>query len=264
MKTLGTWYNIDREVGIYFDAGADKMKEKNCTARHNRKRVCYILALLVFGIALFFGTESVMKEESTHVYQVFCIGDSITYGSGLPKEERNSECYPAQLQTLLGAHYQVINYGMSGRTLMDNTERSYRDTGYIDMVKIQSPDILLVMLGTNDSKQEVWDASRYRQEYIALVQELQEIASRPDIYLMIPPKAYPYDGDTIVYGINNDIIRDEIRGIIADVSSVTGTGLIDLYAVTENHPEYFMDGVHPNQKGYEVLAAEICRQIEKN
>ena len=236
-------------------------KTPNHNKAHNRKKWVYALAVLLFLVVLLGKSESVMEAESTRIYQVYCLGDSITYGSGLSQEMRPLACYPAQLQELLGAKYQVMNYGVSGRTLTDVPERSYRDTGYLDMVKMQSPDILVVMLGTNDSKEDVWDAQRYQEEYVALVEELQAIESEPDIYLMIPPGAFPYEDGVIVYGINNDIIHDEIRHIVRTVSEETGAGLIDLYAVTENHPEYFVDGVHPNEQGYEVLAKAVYEQI---
>lgn len=241
------------------------MRVEQKTPKHNkthgRKKWIYALSVLLFLAVLFCKTESVMEEESTRIYQVYCLGDSITYGSGLSQELRPVACYPAQLQELLGARYQVMNYGVSGKTLMDVPERSYRDTGYVDIAKMQSPDILVVMLGTNDTKEDIWDAKRYKEEYVALVEELQAIESEPDIYLMIPPEAFPYEDGVIVYGINNDTIHDEIRDIVREVSEETGTGLIDMYAVTEDHPEYFMDGVHPNQQGYEVLAKAVYEQI---
>ena len=39
--------------------------------------------------------------------------------------------------------------------------------------------------------------------------------------------------------------------------------MIDLYAVTEDHPEYFYDGVHPNQEGYAIVAQAIYEQLDK-
>lgn len=232
--------------------------------RKHRKRLAYGLALVVFMGVLFLKTENVMQGESTHINQVFCIGDSITYGSGLPTELRAEYCYPARLQQLLGTRYEVTNYGVSGRTLMDVPERSYRETGYLDILEQQSPDILLVMLGTNDSRRGVWDAKAYRQQYESLVDELNGLASQPKIYLMIPPKAYPGEEGVIIYSIRDTVIRDEISQILREVAEEKDTGVIDLYAVTENHPEYFKDGVHPNSQGYEVIATEIYRQIKED
>ena len=242
--------------------GEGNIWQKSVHKRH-RKRFAYVLALVIFIGVLFFQTQTVMQGESTHIYQVFCIGDSITYGSGLGTKLRAEYCYPARLQSLLGTHYEVSNYGVSGRTLMNVPERSYRETGYLEILEQQSPDILLVMLGTNDSRRGVWDAESYRQQYEALVDELNGISSEPKIYLMIPPKAYPGEDGVIIHGIRDTIIRDEIREIVREIAEEKDTGLIDLYAVTEEHPEYFKDGVHPNSLGYEVIATEIYQQMEK-
>lgn len=231
--------------------------------RNNRKKWIQSLAVLLFLIVLFWETESLRDAENRRIYQVYCIGDSITYGKGLKKEERLTASYPAKLQQMLGAGYEVINYGASGRTLMDIPERSYRDTGYFEMVKIQSPDVVVVMLGTNDSKKGLWDAAEYERQYLVLVEELKEIYTEPDIYLMAPPAAFPGTDGKIIYGISNDVIRDEMRGIVEKVAKETGAEFVDLYAVTEDHPEYYTDGVHLNREGYGVLAHTVYERIHE-
>ena len=77
------------------------------------------------------------------------------------------------LGRLLGRRYEVTNYGVSGRTLLDIPGKSYRDTGYINEVKAGLPDILIVMLGSNDSRSGRWNAKKYKQAYLALLKELQ-------------------------------------------------------------------------------------------
>ena len=47
------------------------------------------------------------------VTRVACIGDSITYGTGL--SNRATQAYPARLQALLGEDYEVRNFGNPGR-----------------------------------------------------------------------------------------------------------------------------------------------------
>lgn len=222
-----------------------------------------LVAAGVCLFVLFFRTETVMQREDTRVYQVYCLGDSITYGSGLAEAERDNCSYPAVLGQLLGAHYEVTNYGVRGRTLLDIPQKSYRKTGYVDMVKLQQPDIIIIMLGSNDSRLERWDAAAYKEAYTQLVQELKTIESAPVIYLMIPPEAFPLADGKIIYGVSNEIIRDEIGRIIKEVAEETGVRMIDLYAVTENHPEYFADGLHPNQEGYAVVAQAVYEQILK-
>lgn len=239
------------------------MRAERKGREQNRKTWAGCLAALLFLVVLFRGAETIRDEENGHIYEVYCMGDSITYGSGLGDEERLTASYPARLGQLLGAGYEVVNYGVSGRTLLDTSEKAYRGTGYIDMVRIQSPDILIIMLGTNDSKQGTWNAEAYKQQYLALVEELQEIPSKPVIYLMAPPEAYAGKDGEIIYGIDNTVIRDEIREIVKEVAEETGEEFIDLYAVTEDHPEYFTDGVHLNREGYEVLAHAVYESIHE-
>ncbi len=239
--------------------------EKQLAERKKRRGMWKVTAVAgIFLLLMFWKTDTVMQRENTRIYKVYCMGDSITYGSGLTKEEREAYCYPAVLEQLLGAHYEVINYGARGRTLLNIPDKSYRGTGYVDIVKIQQPDILIVMLGSNDSRAERWDALAYKEEYISFVKELQAIESHPKIYIMAPPEAFPLEDGKIIYGISNDIIHDEVGRIVREVAAETDVSVIDLYAVTEDHPEYFADGVHPNKEGYAVVAQTIYEQLAKD
>ena len=55
--------------------------------------------------------------------RVACVGNSITYGSGIKNRDKDS--YPAQLQALLGDEYEVVNFGRGGRTGLSNGDRPY-------------------------------------------------------------------------------------------------------------------------------------------
>lgn len=224
-----------------------------------------ILCLAV-SIGVFFSagwSERIAPEDYREPVHVYCMGDSITQGSGIEEEEREEKSYPGRLQQYLGAGYEVTNYGVSGRTMIDIPEKWYRNTGYIELVEAQSPDIVTIMLGTNDSKAGNWNAEAYKSQYVAMVEELQEIPSSPRIYIMAPLRAFPREDGEIIYGIDNDVIKGEIHRIVEEVADETGARMIDLYAVTDGHPEYFADGVHCNEAGYEVLAGAICQEIKR-
>ncbi len=53
--------------------------------------------------------------------KIACVGDSITFGSGIPNREKLS--YPAQLSALLGDDYEVRNFGVSGATMLENGDK---------------------------------------------------------------------------------------------------------------------------------------------
>lgn len=234
------------------------------TGKYNRKEfggkeknILLFAVLLAFFVV---GTICWIKEQN-HICRVFCIGDSITYGTGV-MENRDTESYLAQLQQLLGDRYEVYNYGASGRTLLIDTNKPYLDTGYIDKVKVQSPDIIVIMLGSNDSKAQNWQTKDYRKQYIQLIEEFKNLSNRPGIYIAVPPEAFASENGKVAYGINNAVIRDEIRKCVYEVAKETGVNVIDMYSVTENHPEYFRDGVHPNKEGNAVLAQTVYENIQ--
>lgn len=55
---------------------------------------------------------------------VACIGDSITYGAGVV-QDHDHRTWEYFLQQKLGDEYQVLNYGISGRTLQDEGDFPY-------------------------------------------------------------------------------------------------------------------------------------------
>ena len=56
--------------------------------------------------------RSLAGQEEPCKIRVACIGDSITWGTAMTN--RVAECYPAQLQSLLGDRYEVVNFGDPG------------------------------------------------------------------------------------------------------------------------------------------------------
>lgn len=76
--------------------------------------------VLLIVVAILFVTAASAQENRI---KVACIGNSITYGYGLP--DRTTQSYPAQLQKMLGESYQVENFGKSGATLLNKGHRPY-------------------------------------------------------------------------------------------------------------------------------------------
>lgn len=91
---------------------------------------------------------------------------------------------------------------MRGATLQDLSRKSYRNMGYLNVIEAQSPDVVIIMLGTNDSKQKYWDAERYEEQYLALIDELHNLPGHPYLYLM-------GTAGSISCGGGRDPIRDQ-------------------------------------------------------
>ena len=193
--------------------------------------------------------------------RVLCIGDSITFGAGV-KLTRWRDSYPSILNSLLGDGYQVLNYGVSGATAQDEGDMPYPSAFRSAAAKTE-PELCLFMLGTNDSKPYNWDAQRYETAVEAWMEEIRNYPSRPRIVLMIPPAAFPVDGEPVAFDILDEVIRNEIRPILMKIAEKEGLELIDLYEISEDHPEWFGDGVHPNAEGDRVFAEFIYDRINK-
>ena len=184
--------------------------------------------------------------------RVICIGDSITYGAGLDSSSRNRTSYPARLQELLGNEYQVLNYGVGGTTLALSGDSPYQHDRAFRITKEVEPAVVLIMLGTNDTKPQNWNAQVYERQLIAFLNIYKDLPSRPNVYVISPPAAFANN-----FGINQSIIEHEVAPIVQRVAKLTSTQIIDVFSATKGHPEYFPDGVHPSEAGNEVIAATV-------
>lgn len=195
---------------------------------------------------------------------IVCMGDSITYGAGV-EESRKTDCWVYILNTKLGGQYQVLNFGFSGATLQKEGDLSYHSTSLLKEAEQTLPEIVTIMFGTNDSKKQNWNKNRFQAEYDTFVHDILLWQSVKKVLLLVPPFAVAIEGETeIAAGIRNEIIRDQIRPVIHECANRYGLPCIDLYDATENNPEYFADGVHPNITGNQVIADIICTFVKQS
>lgn len=125
-------------------------------------------------------------------------------------------------------------------------------------------DVYIIMLGTNDSKVRNWNTEDYKEQLRVFVTSYQKVNKRAKIYLMQPPRCFPDEKTGIVnYKVKNDLIATEIHKSVAEVGLECGAIVIDLYEFTEDHGDWFADGVHPNVKGYEKIAGYIYEVLKE-
>jgi len=190
--------------------------------------------------------------------RIACVGDSITQGTGVMFDHMSSNSYPALLQGLLGNRYQVLNYGHSSRTLLNSGDYPYRNSPFFTASIKSDPAIVLIMLGTNDSKPQNWKSVDYKRELVELVGIYRNLPSHPVVYLLAPPTAFVRKGkDEVAFKISNVIIENEIIPIIKNVAEKMNVPIIDVFSATKEHPKYFPDGVHPNAVGNKAIAETI-------
>ena len=226
--------------------------------------ILLILILIVAGgfAYLYFNGMSGMSntsEPKEGQIKVACVGDSTTYGHGISGWPKNN--YPAVLQNLLGENYHVNNYGVSSFAVQTGADRSYRSLPHYQESLAYDADYVVFMMGSNDSKPINWKgADAFKTDLLSLLDTYGD----SEIILCTLPAAFFLEGQT--EGVTNHdiqpLIVDEIAEITRGVAAERGYTLIDIHALTSQHPEWFVkDGVHPSNEGAAAIAREVYAVI---
>ncbi len=199
--------------------------------------------------------------------RVACIGNSITDGHGI--ELASAYGYPALLQKKLGSGYWVKNFGVSARTLLNKGDHPYmNELAWRDALAFD-PDIVVIKLGTNDSKPQNWQhASEFRSDLEQmlfalrpdLVQPVKKKkgkkkaapapAARPQIILCTPIPAFKSTWD-----ISDEVITNQIIPILKDAAAKYDLQLLDLHTLYAGDGDKMLsDGIHPDGRGVQRLA----------
>ena len=191
--------------------------------------------------------------------RVACIGNSITDGSGIFM--RDLFGYPAQLQQKLGTGYYVKNFGVGARTMLNRGDYPYlKELAWRDALGFQ-PDIVVIKLGTNDSKPKNWQyGNEFRHDMQQMIDSLKALPTHPQIYLCTPIPACSELGT-----ISESVITNEICPIIKELATENKCHLIDLHTIYKPSEGILQkDGIHPAIKGAGYLADFILENIISN
>jgi len=184
---------------------------------------------------------------------MICIGDSLTYGFGVPVESSWVEILNRESRA------QVINKGISGDTSGGMLARFSRDA--LD----ERPDRIMIMGGANDFILGC-DSKVVRANLSAMIH--QAYAAKIKVLLGIQ-----IDCDT-------PRVRDDWRAIadfekvsektremaqwLPEFCAVFQIPYINLYErfreqIAGAEQDYYIDGIHPNEKGHRLMA-DILRE----
>jgi lysophospholipase L1-like esterase len=84
------------------------------------------------------------------------------------------------------------------------------------------------------------------------------MTSTPDIYLCLPAPSHIDN-----WGINDSTIVAGVIPLVKEISERNNLTSIDLYEALSAYPEYFPDGIHPDEEGARIMAEVICEVINK-
>lgn len=204
--------------------------------------------------------DLVMPSDSA--IKVACVGNSITDGAGIDMAEVKG--YPAVLNRRLGAGYDVKNFGVSGRTMSNSGNRPYmKEDSWRDCLD-WNPDIVVIKLGTNDTKDINWPTAE-KDFSICLKEMVDSLQARPKaprIVLCTPIPAFQTE-----WTIRDSVIVDGVIPQLEAFAKENNLELLDLHTpmlAADKEGLMTPDLIHPNAKGAQRMAQLVADQLRKD
>lgn len=208
--------------------------------------------------------------------KILFLGDSITEGIGASSEKTN---YVNRVRDLLGC--EVVNYGLSGtrigRQIFVNKFALWNLDFRLRTEIMCEGDMVFVFGGTNDyghgrlvlgTPQEK-EKNTFCNELRLLITELLKKYGQEKLCFILPIRRYDEEG-VCCKGENGDKLGATLGEYVEAMRVILteyGIDFLDLYTdgipkpLVDTGDEYTVDGVHPNDKGYELIAKKICEYL---
>lgn len=190
------------------------------------------------------------------VTKVACIGDSITEGYGLNNQAATS--YPQVLSQLLGNRYSVLNSGRSATALQKRADFPYWISKEFANVFVYKPQLIVISLGTNDTKPYNRSKGSFEADYRALIDTLMTIKPRPTLFLCKPVPVFE-----TTWGINDSCLVNLVCPTVDKLAKEMRLHVIDLYTPMKSCGSDFPDHIHPNERGAARIAHIVADAISQ-
>lgn len=159
--------------------------------------------------------------------------------------------------------------------MLNKGDRPYmNELAWRDALAFQ-PDIVIIKLGTNDSKPQNWQhGAEFKQDLVQMIIELcPELAQLPknkkkrakalaevktQIFLCTPIPAFKS-----TWNINDSVIVNGVIPVQQEVAKEYGLQVIDLHTLFANDGDKMVaDGIHPNADGARRMAEIIADALK--
>ncbi|MBD8067957.1 GDSL-type esterase/lipase family protein [Bacillus sp. PS06] len=199
---------------------------------------------------------------------IVALGDSITYGTGDPKKIG----YIGRLKDKIKNPVIIQNFAIP----------KYKTNQTLDQLKsqkvikaVQQSDYLILNIGTNDFRKSTSysfnqiDLSEFKKGQKQYVQNLKQILVilkelNPSAPIFVFGLYDAYEDHNNSKQLNRLIINwnKQIQAVISEVDHITYVPTIDLFQ-GKPKTDVFSDSLHPNEKGYDILAHRLLKKMEE-
>lgn len=181
--------------------------------------VAFSCLLLLIGIEAALQLAALLAPDRAGAWRpgaevkILCVGDSHTFGSGVP----GSESYPAHLQALLDerrpGRYSVINLGVPGMGTPQVRERLP-----VQLARYE-PDLVILWAGINNS----WNAAR--SDAPSASERIEALALRSRLYRLVRVFVHDLGLERVPTGTRSDGLSQEAenrekRGLRGELTRV--------------------------------------------
>jgi acyl-CoA thioesterase-1 len=185
--------------------------------------------VLLVGVLLwqFLGSTAHITNYPPKNETIVAFGDSLVFGQGATK----GNDFVSLLGEKLGK--EIVNRGVSGNTTQDGLNR-------MEEVLQEDPGIVILLLGGND-----------------YLRKVPEEMTKKNLGTLI--ETFQKNGSVVVLlGVRGGILQDGREGMYEDLSKKYGTVYVpDVLDGVFLKPELMADGIHPNDKGYTIIAERL-------
>lgn len=215
----------------------------------------------VFAINASQASAASRKKQKAQPIRVACVGNSITYGTGI--EDRAHDSYPSQLQRMLGERYVVGNFGKPGATLLYHGHRPYVVQKEFKEALAFKGDIAVIHLGINDTDPRNWPNYRdeFVKDYLSIMDSLR--AANPKVRFILA-RMTPIADRHPRFISGTKQWHGEIQSAIETVARLSGAELIDFHEPLYPYLNLLPDAIHPNPEGAGILAKTVYSGITGN
>lgn len=204
-------------------------------------------AIVLTLIAVLAGlTIPIMRTSATpSVLHILTLGDSLTAGYG----STDGHGYHTELGRLMEAADRPVEWTSPGTAEVGWTVQNLR-AGIDYWMATETPDAVLLAIGTNNSAGVPPGMNGFEEAYLDLVNRILELS--PSVQIWVAEIGY----SAAAWSPNQVIVNTAV--IHASMRTGDRTHLADLTLVP---PCLLLDGVHPGDIGYGVMARQWYRAM---